>query len=98
MVLLVGTIATNVIGKRLLQRLDGYPLKVPCLAPSTRRSNSSWWRFSPDNESGFRRVVLVRQADRYALGFLTKEFTTESVQGTRRNGGHLRSHQSSLPG
>ncbi|MFN7982366.1 MAG: DUF502 domain-containing protein [Vicinamibacterales bacterium] len=79
--LLVGTIATNVIGKRLLQRLDGYLLKVPVFGTIYAPVKQLVVAFSPDNESGFKRVVLVRQADRYALGFLTKEFTTESVQG-----------------
>ena len=36
--------------------------------------------FSPDNEYGFKRVVMVRTAARgFVLGFLTKEFSMESA-------------------
>lgn len=79
--LLVGTIATNVIGKRLLQRLDGYLLKVPVFGAIYAPVKQLVVAFSPDNESGFKRVVMVRQGDRHALGFLTKEFTTVGPQG-----------------
>jgi uncharacterized membrane protein len=38
--------------------------------------------FSPDNESGFKRVVMIEDAKRgYALGFLTKEFTVDRGGG-----------------
>jgi uncharacterized membrane protein len=38
--------------------------------------------FSPDNESGFKRVVMVEDARRgYVLGFLTREFTIDRGQG-----------------
>ena len=38
--------------------------------------------FSPDNESGFKRVVLVEDPRRgYALGFLTREFTVDRGRG-----------------
>jgi uncharacterized membrane protein len=37
--------------------------------------------FSPDNEFGFKRVVLVQDGQRYALGFLTKEFTVDRGRG-----------------
>ena len=38
--------------------------------------------FSPDNASGFKRVVLVEDPRRgYALGFLTREFTVDRGRG-----------------
>jgi len=38
--------------------------------------------FSPDNEFGFKRVVLVQDAHHgYMLGFLTREFTVDRGQG-----------------
>ena len=38
--------------------------------------------FSPDNESGFKRVVLVEEPTRgFVLGFLTKEFTLDRGHG-----------------
>ena len=80
-VLLVGAVATNVIGRRLLLRADGYLLRVPVFRTIYAPVKQLAMAFSPDNESGFKRVVLVRDGDRYSLGFLTKEFTTESAQG-----------------
>ena len=38
--------------------------------------------FSPDNEYGFKRVVLIEDTARgYVLGFLTREFTVDRGQG-----------------
>jgi uncharacterized membrane protein len=38
--------------------------------------------FSPDNESGFKQVVLIEDSRRgFALGFLTREFTVDRGQG-----------------
>ena len=38
--------------------------------------------FSPDNESGFKRVVLVSESGRGSLlGFLTREFTVPAADG-----------------
>ena len=38
--------------------------------------------FSPDNEYGFKRVVMVRHGERgWVLGFLTKEFAVDRGQG-----------------
>ena len=38
--------------------------------------------FSPDNEAGFKRVVIVEQPERgMTLGFLTQEFTIDRGRG-----------------
>jgi len=37
--------------------------------------------FSPDNESGFKRVVMLEHKQGYSLGFLTREFTVERGNG-----------------
>ncbi len=40
--------------------------------------------FSPDNEAGFKRVVLIEHPQRgYALGFLTREFTVDRGSGPK---------------
>src|SRR5918992_4483041 len=59
LVLLVGAIATNVIGKRLLQRAEGYLLRVPVFRTIYAPVKQLVVAFSPDNEYGFKRVVLV---------------------------------------
>src|SRR5437868_3758113 len=81
-VLLVGAFATNVIGKRLLQRTEGYLLRVPVFRTIYAPVKQLVVAFSPDNEYGFKRVVLVEDSTRgFVLGFLTKEFTVDRGQG-----------------
>jgi uncharacterized membrane protein len=80
-VLLVGTIATNVIGRRILQRADDYLLRVPLFRTIYAPVKQLVVAFSPENELGFKRVVLVESGGRYSLGFLTKEFTVDRGRG-----------------
>ena len=78
LVLAVGVLATNVIGKRVLQRAERYLLMVPVFRTIYAPVKQLVVAFSPDNEYGFKRVVLVEEASRgFLLGFLTKEFTIE---------------------
>jgi uncharacterized membrane protein len=81
-VLLVGALATNVLGKRLLQRTEGYLLKVPVFRTIYSPVKQLVVAFSPDNEYGFKRVVLVEESGGgFLLGFLTKEFTVDRGGG-----------------
>ncbi len=81
-VILVGVVATNVIGKRLLQRTEYYLLKVPVFRTIYAPVKQLVVAFSPDNEYGFKRVVLVEDRARgFVLGFLTREFTVDRGQG-----------------
>ena len=83
LILLVGVVATNVFGKRLLQRLEGYLLRIPVFRTVYAPVKQLVLAFSPDNEYGFKRVVMVKTPSRgYILGFLTKEFSTESAGRT----------------
>ncbi len=82
-VLLVGAVATNVIGKRLLQRAEGYLLRVPVFKTVYAPVKQLVVAFSPDNESGFKRVVLVKDPRRgIVLGFLTREFVADLGRGS----------------
>jgi uncharacterized membrane protein len=82
LVLIVGAVATNVIGKRLLQRGESYLLRVPVFRTIYAPVKQLVVAFSPDNEYGFKRVVLIEDAARgFLLGFLTKEFTVDRGQG-----------------
>lgn len=77
-VLLVGIFATNVIGKRLLQRAESYLLRVPVFKTIYAPVKQLVVAFSPDNEYGFKRVVMIEDPARgFLLGFLTKEFTVD---------------------
>ena len=82
LVLLVGAFATNVIGKRVLQRAESYLLRVPVFRTVYAPVRQLVVAFSPDNEHGFKRVVLVEEPGRgFVLGFLTKEFTVDRGSG-----------------
>lgn len=81
-VLLVGVLATNVIGKRLLQRAESYLLKVPVFRTIYAPVKQLVVAFSPDNEFGFKRVVMLEDKQGYSIGFLTKEFTVDRGRGT----------------
>ncbi len=76
-VLAVGAAATNVIGKRLLQRTESYLLRVPVFSTIYAPVKQLVVAFSPDNEFGFKRVVMLETKQGYSLGFLTKEFTVD---------------------
>ena len=81
-VLLVGTLATNVIGKRVLQRTEGWLLRVPVFRTIYAPVKQIVVAFSPDNESGFKKVVLIEDPRRgIVLGFLTREFTVDRGRG-----------------
>ncbi len=77
-ILLVGAVASNVVGKRLLQRAEWLLLHVPLFRSIYAPIKQLVVAFSPDNEYGFKRVVLIEDASRgLLLGFLTKEFTID---------------------
>lgn len=81
-IVLVGVLATNVVGKRLLQQGERLLLLVPLFRSIYAPIRQLIVAFSPDNEYGFKRVVLVDDAaGGYKLGFLTKEFTVDRGQG-----------------
>src|SRR5829696_2534631 len=81
-ILLVGAIATNVVGKRLLQRAEWLLLHVPLFRTIYSPVKQLVVAFSPDNEYGFKRVVLVEDSARgFLLGFLTREFTVDRGLG-----------------
>ena len=83
LILLVGVVATNVLGKRLLVRAEGYLLRIPVFRTIYAPVKQLVLAFSPDNEYGFKRVVMIRTESRgYILGFLTKEFSIQSAGHT----------------
>jgi uncharacterized membrane protein len=82
LVMLVGALATNVLGKRVLQQTEGYLLRVPVFRTIYSPVKQLVVAFSPDNEYGFKRVVLVEDSARgFMLGFLTREFTVDRGRG-----------------
>jgi uncharacterized membrane protein len=81
-IVLVGAFARNVIGRRVLQRGEAWLLKVPGFRTIYAPVKQLIVAFSPDNESGFKRVVMVEDAKRgFVLGFLTREFAIDRGRG-----------------
>ena len=98
-VLVVGAVATNVIGRRVLQRgRDSCCCTCRCSRRSTRRSSSSSRRF--------RRTTSRVQADGprrglgagLVLGFLTKEFTVDRGHGPEAIAGRVRADEPPVSG
>ena len=70
------------IGRRLLQRGEHYLLQVPLLRSIYAPVKQLVWAFNPQNDSGFKRVVLVDEPQRgMVLGFLTRELTVPDASG-----------------
>jgi uncharacterized membrane protein len=81
-VLVVGAVATNVIGRRVLTRGETWLLRVPVFRTIYAPVKQLIAAFSPDNEYGFQRVVMVEDPHRgWVMGFLTKEFTVDRGAG-----------------
>ena len=82
LVLGVGAGATNVFGRRVLQQAESWLLRVPVFKTVYAPVRQLVAAFSPDNEAGFKRVVLVDEPGRgLVLGFLTREFVLDRGAG-----------------
>jgi len=79
---LVGVIATNVLGGRVLQRCEAYLLKLPVFRAVYGPVKQLVAAFSSDNQMGFKQVVLLDDPRRgLVLGFLTKRFVMDRGNG-----------------
>src|SRR5204863_4488960 len=84
-ILLMGTIARNVVGRRVLAWGDMLLLRVPIyrrLYPSVKMLIDS---FSPERRSAFKAVVLVQhpREGAYAFGFVTSDVLLDAPDGKR---------------
>ena len=82
-ILLMGAIARNVVGRRVLVWGDELLLRVPVfrlLYPSVKMLIDS---FSPERRNAFKAVVLVQhpREGAYAYAFVTSEVVVETVDG-----------------
>jgi uncharacterized membrane protein len=80
-ILAIGVVATNVIGKRILQQAEALLLRVPLFKTVYAPVKQLVVAFSPENESGFKRVVMLPGPYGEVLGFLTKELTVDRGHG-----------------
>ena len=82
LVLLVGVLATNVFGSRVLQRGEAYLLRLPIFRAVYGPVKQLVGAFSPDNRLGFKKVVLLDDPHRgLVIGFLTKQFVLDRGRG-----------------
>jgi uncharacterized membrane protein len=81
-VIAVGALTRNVFGRQILRKSDELLLQVPLFKTVYAPVKQLIAAFSPENEFGFKKMVLVESAERgFVLGFLTKEFTVNRGRG-----------------
>jgi len=82
LVLGTGVIATNVIGRRVVARAESWLTMIPVFRTIYTPVKQLIAAFSPENEYGFKQVVMVEDERRgLVMGFLTKEFRVERAGG-----------------
>jgi uncharacterized membrane protein len=84
-ILLMGIIARNVVGRRVLAWTEAVMLRVPLfgrLYPSVKTLVDA---FSPERRSSFKAVVLVQHPREggYAFGFVTSQLVLDTPAGKR---------------
>ncbi|PWU18721.1 MAG: hypothetical protein C5B50_08475 [Verrucomicrobia bacterium] len=86
-VCLVGLLARNYFGKKLIEWVDGALLKVPLLNKIYGAMKQVNEAFSSGSKTSFRTVVLVEfpRAGTYSLGFITSEQPKEIRARTNEN-------------
>lgn len=74
-ILIFGFLATNVIGKTILDLMEKVILNVPVSRSIYSTTKQLMDSFSPTSKVGFKQVVMVKYPDNgsYSIGFLTKE-------------------------
>ena len=84
-VLFVGVVASNVLGKRLLQQMEKLLLLVPVFRTVYSPVKQMVVAFAPENEAGLKRVVMVEDScGGLRLGFVTREFEMQVGADARR--------------
>ncbi|HSL52525.1 MAG TPA: DUF502 domain-containing protein [Candidatus Deferrimicrobiaceae bacterium] len=84
-IFIMGTIARNVVGRRILARIERLFEHVPIfrsIYPSVKQLLES---FSPQQRNSFKAVVLAEHPRKgeYVFGFVTSELLVEGVEGKR---------------
>jgi uncharacterized membrane protein len=80
-ILAIGALTTNMLGRRILEKGENILQHVPLFRTIYAPVKQLVSAFSPDNEFGFKRMVLLEDQGRSMLGFLTKEFTVDRGRG-----------------
>lgn len=80
-IFIAGFLATNVIGKQILEGIENILLRIPVSRSIYATTKQLMDSFSPTSKASFKQVVLVKHPDNdsYSIGFLTKELVIEGV-------------------
>jgi uncharacterized membrane protein len=82
LVLLMGVVATNVVGRRMLGWLDSLLYRVPIFRNVYSAVKQLLNAFSPDNQVAFKEFVIVQNREgHYCFGFLTGTVAMERANG-----------------
>jgi uncharacterized membrane protein len=84
-IFIMGTIARNVVGRRIIARIERILERVPIfrsIYPSVKQLLES---FSPQKRDAFKAVVLAEHPRKgeYVFGFVTSEVLIEGLEGKR---------------
>jgi uncharacterized membrane protein len=78
----VGAFTSHGVGRGGVRRGESWVMRVPVFRAIYAPVKQLTAAFSPDNEYGFKRVVMVEDPQRgWIMGFLTKEFTVDRGRG-----------------
>jgi len=83
---LMGTVATNVVGRRILSLAERLLLRVPVFRSVYPSIKQLLEAFSPARRTSFKGVVLAEHPRKgaYVFGFLTGEVLVEAPEGKRQ--------------
>jgi uncharacterized membrane protein len=80
-----GTLATTVLGKKILDRIEHFMLRLPVFKSFYSTFKQLGDAFSPENRSAFKKFVIVQYPREgvHAFGFLTKECSIQDSNGEK---------------
>jgi uncharacterized membrane protein len=86
LILVMGTIATNVVGRRILARVERLLTRVPVFRSVYPTIKELLASFSPEKRGSFKEVVLAEHPRKgeYVFGFVTSELLVEGAEGKRQ--------------
>ena len=81
-ILIAGFLATNVVGKRILEGIEDILLRIPVSRSIYATTKQLMDSFSPTSKASFKQVIMIRhpESDSYSIGFLTKELTVDGME------------------
>ena len=86
LILFIGIVATNVVGRRIIARIERLLIHVPIFRsvyPSVKQLLQS---FSPEKRNSFKSVVLAEHPRKgeFVFGFVTAEVLVDTEEGAQR--------------